>query len=96
MLSIGRLALVLGAGLLASGCATAGSEPPRKMVKYSKADIAKRCAAHGQAAFARGKARGPVVYGIVTGVATLADPDWFAKAVRDKAIQNCLDAGGNV
>jgi hypothetical protein len=36
------------------------------------------------------------VYGVITGVATLADPLWFAKSVREKAMQHCLDNGGNV
>jgi hypothetical protein len=96
MLSIGKLTIVLAAGLLAGGCATANSGPPQKMVKYSKGEINHRCAKFAEQRYQAAKARGPVVYGIVTGIATLSDPLWFAKAVREKAMQSCRDNGGNV
>jgi hypothetical protein len=91
-----RVAAVVAAGLLAGGCATATNGPPQPQIRYSKSEIAHRCAKFSEQRYEAAKARGPVVYGVITGVATLADPLWFAKSVREKAMQHCLDNGGNV
>jgi hypothetical protein len=65
-----------------------------KPSKHEQAGLQRKCQAHGERVFAAWKAKGPIVFGVITLAAAIADPEWFARAKRDQAIAKCIENGG--